>query len=230
MRAEGQFALVHRPLVPPAPKTDWAEPPDPTHHTLGAVAVGALALLTKGLPEYEARPTRRSGAELCLTLLRCVGVISQPGGVLATRPCVRRPADCQTPDGQCLGRHELEYALLPGADELDDAVLLRVIPGLPLRIPDHLATGPTSSRRLKLDGDVVFSCLKGAEDGDGLILRCFNPNTSPASVKIAGEFDISRARLDESEDEGARGVELRPGEIATFRLRPSDEARAPGAG
>ena len=57
VRAEGQFALVHRPLSPPPPRTEWCEPPDPTQHTLGAVALGPLALLTKGLPEYEARPT-----------------------------------------------------------------------------------------------------------------------------------------------------------------------------
>ena len=60
VRAEGQFALVHRPLAPPPPKTEWCEPPDTTQHTLGAVALGPLALLTKGLPEYEARPARRA--------------------------------------------------------------------------------------------------------------------------------------------------------------------------
>ena len=135
----------------------------------------------------------------------------------------------QTPDGKCLGRHEFEYALLPGADELDDAELLRA--SQDYRYGFLITSQPaTLDPPITIDGDVVFSCLKGAEDGDGLILRCFNPNTSRASVKIAGEFDISRARLDESEDEGTRGVELRPGEIATFRLRPSDEARAPGAG
>ena len=149
VRAEGQFALVHRPLVPPAPKTDWCEPPDATHHTLGAVALGPLALLTKGLPEYEARqnPTTEArqnptntGAELCLTLLRCVGMISRPAGAIATRPVCAGPPT-ETPDGQCLGRHEFEYALLPGTDELDDAELVPGIPGLPLRVPHHLATG-----------------------------------------------------------------------------------------
>ncbi|MBV8987603.1 MAG: hypothetical protein JO372_03480, partial [Solirubrobacterales bacterium] len=55
VRAEGQFALVHRPLVAPRPQTEWVEPPDSTQHTLGAVALGPIALLTKGLPEYEAR-------------------------------------------------------------------------------------------------------------------------------------------------------------------------------
>ena len=217
VRAEGQFALVHRPLVPPAPKTDWCEPPDPTHHTLGAVALGPLALITKGLPEYEARLTAE-GAELCVTLLRCVGTISQPGGAIATRPVCAGPPT-ETPDGQCLGRHEFEYALLPGADELDDAELVRA--SQDYRYGFLITSQPaTLDPPITIDGDIVFSCMKGAEDGDGLIVRCFNPNASPASVKIAGGFDISRARLDESEDEGARSPKLSPGEIATFRLRP----------
>ena len=219
VRAEGQFALVHRPLVPPAPKTDWCEPPDPTHHTLGAVALGPLALLTKGLPEYEARPTT-SGAELCLTLLRCVGMISRRGGEIATRPVCAGPPT-PTPDGQCLGRHEFEYALLLGADELDDAELLRAAHDY--RFGFLLTPQPVQfDAPISIAGDVVFSCLKGAEDGDGLILRCFNPNAAPATVRVNGDFTVSRARLDESprEDEGEPLAAVRPGEIATFRLRP----------
>ena len=123
VRAEGQFALVQRPLAPPQPRTDWVEPPDPTQHALGAVALGPLAVLTKGLPEYEARPSA-AGPELCLTLLRATGVISRPTGAIATRPLGAGP-QVSTPEGQCLGRHELEYALLAGADELDAVALLR---------------------------------------------------------------------------------------------------------
>ena len=218
VRAEGQFALVHRPLVPPPPKTEWVEPPDATQHTLGAVALGPLALFTKGLPEYEARPTG-TGAELCLTLLRCVGVISQPTGGIATRPLGAGPGT-QTPDGQCLGRHEFEYALLPGADELDDAELLRA--SQDYRYGFVVTPAPVQlDPPVRLDGDVVFSCLKGAEDGDGLILRCFNPKTSPASADIAGDCTISRARLDETDTKTTSGSELGPSEVATFRLRPS---------
>jgi alpha-mannosidase len=215
VRAEGQFALVHRPLVPEPPKAEWCEPPDATQHTLGAVALGELALITKGLPEYEARPGT-TGSELCLTLLRCVGTISRPGGAIATRPVCAGPPT-QTPDGQCLGRHRFEYAVLPGADALDDAELLRASQDYRygfLVTPQPVRIDPS----LSVEGDVVFSCLKGAEDGDGLILRCYNPKASPASAEIAGEFDISRARLDETEI--ARGLELGPGEIATFRLTP----------
>jgi mannosylglycerate hydrolase len=218
VRAEAQFAVVQRPLVPAQPRTDWAEPPDPTQHTLGAAALGPLALLTKGLPEYEARSDHDRG-ELCLTLLRCVGVISRPAGVLVTRPRSAGP-QLQTPGGQCLGRHELEYALLADADTLDDAALLR-------EAHDYrcgFLTGPGGVRfdpPVTLDGDVVFSCLKGAEDGDGLILRCFNPAASQATARLAGPVTLSLTRLDETREQPLPDgiLQLRPGQIATLRLR-----------
>ncbi len=218
VRAEGHFALVHRPFLPPPPHTEWVEPPDPTQHTLGAVALGPLALLTKGLPEYEARPSG-TGPELCLTLLRCAGLISRPTGALATRPLGAGP-QTSTPDGQCPGRHECEYALLPGADSLDDTALLRAAQDYRygfLVTPHAVNLDPPA----RVDGDVVFSCLKGAEDDDGLILRCFNAQATPASVRIAAGVDVTRVRLDETVAETARDqFDLRPGEIATFRLRP----------
>ena len=218
VRAEGQFALVRRPLTPQRPQTEWVEPPDPTQHTGGAVALGPIALLTRGLPEYEAR----SGAdrpELCLTLLRSVGVISQPGGVLATRPQSAGP-QVETPDGQCLGRYELEYALLADADELDDLALLREAQdyrcGL-LLVPAEVRFDPP----LTLEGEVVFSCLKGAEDDDGLILRCFNPAGSPAKARVVAPVAASRTRLDETGEQPLDNglLQLRQGEIGTLRLR-----------
>jgi alpha-mannosidase len=216
VRAEGQFALVHRPLNPPAPTTDWVEPPDPTQHTLGAVALGPVALLTRGLPEYEARRRAEHQPELCLTLLRCVGVISQPSGAIATRPLGAGP-QTPTPEGQCLGRQECEYALLPDADSLDDTQLLRASQDYRhgFLITEEAAEFEPP---LHIDGDVVFSCLKGAEDGDGLILRVFNPSDAPARIEIAGEVSVTGARLDESP--AGRGDALHPHEIATFRLRP----------
>ena len=219
VRAEGQFAVVHRPLEPQAPKAEWVEPPDPTQHTLGAVALGAVAVITQGMPEYEARPAD-GGAELCLTLLRCVGVISQPSNAIATRPRGAGP-QVLTPEGQCLGTQEAEYALVLGADELDDVALLRrsqdyrsgcvVVPAqLELAAP------------LRLEGDVVFSALKGAEDGDGVVLRCFNPAAVGTTVRLEGNVAAARTRLDETGEEplpdGA--FDVAAGQIATIRLRP----------
>jgi alpha-mannosidase len=206
VRAESQFAVVRRPLVPPAPRAEWAEPPVPTAHTLGAVALGSLTLLTKGLPEYEAAPDG-----LRLTLLRCVGTISRPPG-LPTRPISAGP-DIPTPEGQCRGRHIFEYALRFDGDELSNAALLRASQDYRT---DFLRGDPFEPP-LELDGDVVFSCLKQAEDGNGLVLRVFNPNPQPETLSLS--LPAQRIRLDEEESvEG--GLELAPGEIATFRLAP----------
>jgi alpha-mannosidase len=206
VRAEGQFAIVRRPRVTPKPRTEWVEPPAAAAHTLGVVALGPLALLTKGLPEYEAGPDG-----LRLTLLRCVGLIARPAG-LETRPCGAGP-DLPTPEGQCHGTHVLEYALRFDADELTDAALIRA--GQDYRT--DFASGDAFEAPLALEGDVVFSCLKGAEDGDGLVLRVFNPNAGPERLRIRGP-EAQRIRLDE-EGPAAVAPELAPGEIASYRLR-----------
>jgi alpha-mannosidase len=205
VRAESQFAVVRRPLVPPPPRADWVEPPVTTAHTLGAVALGELVLLTKGLPEYEASPEG-----LRLTLLRCVGTISRPGG-LPTRPFAAGP-DIATPDGQCRGRHVFEYALRFDGDELSNAGLVRS--SQDYRTEFH--RGDPFESMLELGGDVVFSCLKQAEDASGLVLRVFNPNPEPVSLTL--NLPTRRIRLDEEEDLDG-GLELAPGEIATFLIR-----------
>ena len=205
VRAQSLFAIVRRPLRPPPPRAAWVEPPIPAQHMLGAVALGPLALLTKGLPEYEAAEDG-----LRLTLLRCVGTISRPAG-LPTRPVAAGP-DIATPDGQCRGRHVFEYAVRYDADRLSDAALIRA--GQDYRT-DFL-TGDPFAAPLTLSGDVVFSCLKGAEDGHGLVLRVFNPNPRPEEVLIGGA-DAVRMRLDE-EGTDPGGAVLGPGEIGTFRL------------
>jgi alpha-mannosidase len=217
VRAEGQFALLERPLEPAPPQTEWVEPPDPEGHTVGAVALGPIALITKGLPEYEAS-TSDGWAELRLTLLRCVGIISKPPG-LPTRPQGAGP-DLRTPEAQCLGRHECEYALLTDADALTDVGLLRESQdyrGGFLTMPSPIEFDAP----LGLDGDVIFSCLKVAEDGDGLILRCFNPSSSPATARTSGDVTVSVTRLDETgEQPVADGcLRLKPYGIATLRLR-----------
>jgi alpha-mannosidase len=202
VRAESQFAVVRRPLRPPPPRADWVEPPVPTAHTLGAVALGPLVLLTKGLPEYEA-----SADGLRLTLLRCVGTISRPGG-MPTRPLAAGP-DIATPDGQCRGRHVLEYALRFDGDGLSNAALVRASQDYRT---DFLRGDPFEPP-LELGGDVVFSCLKEAEDGRGLVLRVFNPNPQPEALSLS--LPARRIRLDE-EEELDGDLELAPGEIATF--------------
>jgi alpha-mannosidase len=214
VRAESQFAVVRRPLAPPPPRAKWVEPPVPTAHTLGAVALGSLVLLTKGLPEYEA-----SADGLRLTLLRCVGTISRPPG-MATRPVGAGP-EIATPEGQCRGRHVFEYALRFDGEELSNAALVRA--GQDYRT--GFLRGDPFEPPLELAGDVVFSCLKQAEDGTGLVLRVFNPNPRPESLRVS--LPAQRIRLDEAHDADG-GLELAPGEIATFLVGDGHEVQPPG--
>jgi alpha-mannosidase len=202
VRAESQFAVVRRPLAPPPPHVEWVEPPVPTAHTLGAVGLGPLVLLTKGLPEYEA------GTEgLRLTLLRCVGTISRPAG-MSTRPTAAGP-DIATPDGQCPGHHVLQYALRFDGENLSNAALIRASQDYRT---DFLRGDPFEPP-LQLGGDVVFSCLKAAENRDGLVMRVFNPN--PQQEELTLSLPARRIRIDEEETVDG-GLELAPGEIATF--------------
>jgi alpha-mannosidase len=202
VRAESQFAVVRRPVVPSTPRAEWVEPPVPTAHTLGAVALGPLVLLTKGLPEYEAGPEG-----LRLTLLRCVGTISRPPG-LPTRPVAAGP-DVATPDGQCRGRHVFEYAIRFDGDALTNAALVRASQDYRT---DFLRGDPFEPP-LELGGDIVVSCLKAAEHGEGLVLRVFNPNPQPEALVL--NLPAQRIRLDEAQDADG-GLELSPGEIATL--------------
>ncbi len=217
VRAEGQFAVVRRPVRPPEPRTAWCEPPDATGHTIGAVALGPVALIARGLPEYEAR-VGAGGPELCLTMLRCVGVISRATGALPTRPLGAGP-QLATPEGQCVGRHLLEYALRFDADHLDDVALLRA--SQDYRSPFLVVPPPVQfDPPLRLEGEVVFSCLKGAEDGNGLIMRVFNPSSEAARARVLGPVTVQRLRLDESAGSPVSSgvVEVGPGEITTLRL------------
>jgi mannosylglycerate hydrolase len=209
VRAEGHFAVVRRPARP-VWNGDWFEPPHDTNHTLGAVAAGGLVVLGKGLPEYEATEE----GELALTLLRCIGWLSRDD--LSTRRGGAGP-QLPVPGAQCHGEHVFEYAVELG--EPSDAELLRRsqdyrfdfaegAPGVELESP----LGP-------VEGDLVFSALKAAEDGDGVVLRVFDagarsrgPGEGPALPPGS-----ARCRLDETPLANA-GTRLRPGEIASFRL------------
>ena len=57
---------------------------DPAHARSGRARAGGAA--SPGAARVRGARRHDHGAELCLTLLRCVGVISQPDGAIATRP------------------------------------------------------------------------------------------------------------------------------------------------
>jgi mannosylglycerate hydrolase len=211
VRAEGHFMVVRR---DPRPvwNGSWFEPPHDTNHTLGAVAAGGLLLLGKGLPEYEATEE----GELALTLLRCVGWLSRDD--LSTRRGGAGPR-LEVPGAQCHGDHVFEYAV-ELAQPLDAELVRRSqdyrfdlvegAPGVELDPPLD-----------ELDGDLVFSALKAAEDADGVVLRVFNPGEGVA--ELDSPSGVRRCRLDESAL--TDGPALRSGEIGSFRLATGSRGR-----
>jgi alpha-mannosidase len=189
---------------------DWFEPPHDTNHTLGAVAAGGLALYATGLPEYE---ITEHGA-LALTLLRCVGWLSRDD--LSTRRGHAGP-ELPVPGAQCEGLHRFEYALEVG--EPPDAELLRRSQDQRF---DFVRGGPGADLKapIEVEGDVVVSALKRAEDGDGLILRAFNPTPEAVALRVPGA--VKRCRLDET-PLGPAAAQIEPSEILTLRLRSHAE-------
>jgi alpha-mannosidase len=177
------------------------------------VAAGDLVVFGRGLPEYEAVPTH-DGLDLALTLLRCVGWLSRDD--LSTRSGSAGPT-LPTPEAQCPGRHTFEYAIAVGATaDLTDLAMLR--DSADFRTPLSVGAAGARTRGLvSVAGDVVVTALKGAEDGEGMILRVFAPEATGLSVATDGA--LSRAQLDETPAEGDPSAPLRAGEIRTVRIR-----------
>jgi alpha-mannosidase len=216
IRAEGQFAIVDRAARPTWGGGGWTEPPALTAHTSGLAATGELAVIGRGLPEYEAVPTK-DGVDLALTLLRCVGWLSRDD--LSTRPGGAGPT-IATPDAQCLGAATFEYALRFDAASSSNNDLLR-------QSADYrtsIAVGPAGAEAddrptlLAVDGDVVATALKPADDGTGAILRVANANGHGEAVGVGGSWVATAVRMDETPLSVEPAADLRPGEIRTLRV------------
>jgi len=144
-----------------------------------------------------------------------------------------------TPGAQCLGRERLQIALAPVTAE--DMELGAPVAGLwedaflpPRVIWLRQATEldlPVTDVRLEGEG-LVFSSLKPAADGDGIVFRCYNATGS----EVAGRVElgtpvaaVARVRADEREPQplplGENGSSVRfaagPHKIVTLLLTPA---------
>ena len=110
--ADGHFHVIERDLKIKT-ISKWAQEPLPTNHQKDFIAVNdhsrCIAILNKGLPEYEAIENVDGTVTLAVTLLRCVGWLSR--GDFETRKSNAGP-DLKTPGAQSLGRHEFDLSLV----------------------------------------------------------------------------------------------------------------------
>jgi hypothetical protein len=161
--AGSPFELVERSAVGEGGEVEAASATWPARHV---VLAGGTAVLHEGVFEYEL-----AGAQLAVTLLRCVGTISRPS--LATRPFAAGP-DVATPLAQMMG--ETSFAL---------GVWPRAAPGglwarwerfaLPLVEADAPGGGelPDQGSFVGIGGDALLSGIR--RDGGALEVRLWNP-------------------------------------------------------
>ncbi|HET8837009.1 MAG TPA: glycoside hydrolase family 38 C-terminal domain-containing protein, partial [Gemmatimonadales bacterium] len=208
-----QFGTALR-TAPAAPASHYSrETPVATAPAQRFVAVAdgvrGLAVLAPGFFEYELG----ANGDLRVTLLRAVGQLSRDD--LPTRPGhAGWPAP--TPLAQCLGPDRLQLAILPVetadlravsglAEEWEDVFLppraLWLRQATPLSVP---------ACDIRLEGKgLVFSSVKPPEQGDGLVLRCWNARAEAVSGAWRFGRAVARAFQVRADERAAVG-ELAP--------------------
>lgn len=243
--AEGTFEVRSRPVALPCPPdvAEWAEEPvntfpqkrfvDVSNGTLG------LGVLNRGLPEYEVIQNGPGLAEgqmaVALTLLRCVEWLSR--GDLSTRRGHAGPME-YTPEAQCLGYHEFDYALVPhiGDWEAGEALVLREAQAFNIPVRAEVAAqheGQLASRSMLIEvepRELVVSAIKRSNNGQGLIVRVYNPlsHAVEAQLKPGAGITCSKAFVTNLQEEPGEQIfwsgpddsplslGLRTGEITTI--------------
>jgi hypothetical protein len=204
--AGSQFGAVKRAIAEPAGRDYPRETPVTTApaHRYVATATGmrGLAFFAPGFFEYE---LDRQG-DLLVTLLRSVGQLST--GNLATRPG-HAGWPVSTPGAQCHGVERMQFGLAPVTEgEIEGGTALPELWEdlfLPIRGVWMRQASPLSPAvfDIRLEGfGLVFSALKPADHGEGIVLRCYNATPRPT----AGLWHFAepvgsarRARADERE-------------------------------
>jgi len=225
--ADGHFDVVKR-SINVSDSEGWKEKAYKTAHNSGFIDINnkeyGLAVLNRGLPEYEIIPDNNT---IALTLVRSVGWLSR--GDLEYKKGNAGPSFA-TPEAQCLGENIFSYAIIPHQGSWDDArishktkqyktkVVTKQLENQPGNLSDKYSF-------IQLEGDhLEISAIKKHEFKDKLLIRVYNPTDKVTIGKIKLEFDVNKVylgKLDESYEEklvynnGVK-IEVKPKEIKTI--------------
>jgi alpha-mannosidase len=212
VEAGGSFEIVRRPVSRPVdgamrgdetlfgPASDTArEYPPTTHPFAGFLSApwrgkegrrGCLALLARGIREYEAHE-----GEIYITLMRSVGMLSR--GDLGSRPSHAGP-DLPTPEAQELGAWAFEYALVVRDEETSGAALFREwadyrSPLMALAQRPHPGSLGRSVSFLELgDEGLAQSALRASPEGS-LSLRVYDLEGRARTATLRSRFPLASA-------------------------------------
>jgi alpha-mannosidase len=231
--ADGHFDVVTRPLDLPAETGGWAEQPVPTCPQRAFVDVSdgkqGVMLANRGLPEYEVL-RGEDGAEIALTLLRCVGWLSR--GDMHCRQSHAGPGEA-APEGQCPGRYTFHYSLIPHTGDYRQAHALAYGFQTDLRALSTDANSgplPTTFSFVAVEpATLELSAVKEPEDGAGLIVRCWNVGDEPVegTVRLWRPFRralrVNLAEVEATElahDADAVRLPVRGRQVVTTKFEP----------
>jgi alpha-mannosidase len=208
--------LVLRPPVHRQRGHESIELPDPTApaHRFAAAAeyTRGLAILAPGFFQYEWTADR----DLLVTLIRSVGELSKPD--LPERPG-HAGWPQPTPLAQEPGDHSVQLAVVPiGEADLDrpdrmmelwEDAFLPVQSGFFRRYARNAGAQPERDDGIQLEGDgLVLSAIKRAEQGEGLVLRCYNITESPVEGRWVFAGALREAWLLRADETGALELSL----------------------
>ena len=222
-RADQAFTALRREKANPHwqnwREKGFAEAPVPIYPLENYVVAegqdGQLGIITEGLKEYELLEE-----ELALTLFRSVGQLGKDD--LAWRPGRASGINnkvVETPDAQLLKPLSFAYALhlAEGPFRAEEwskmaeeyighatAYHLQTLNTFEERLerfelPQPINQAPVEFTLLSVEGKVLFSALKRSEEGDGIVLRLFNPGDEDEPVMLHSELfaEIQRTTLAE---------------------------------
>jgi mannosylglycerate hydrolase len=198
--ADSHFDVVVRSIEIPD-STGWVERAFGTHplRSFAGLSDGkdGLAVMPKGLFEYEV--VNDSDKTLMLTLIRACRI----------KLAVSEEKVTELPDEgiQCPGRRTFEYGIAIHKGDWKQAGLVTKAASrnVPLRmVVSGRGRGdlPHSQSVITLDNTLLhITAIKKAEDGNGLIVRLFNPDTATqkATLTLGREFGCAtQVQMDES--------------------------------
>jgi alpha-mannosidase len=222
--AEGHFQVVSR-KISPLETTEWMEKSYGISPQQNFVDINngdfGLTIANQGLPEYEILEENKQSI-IALTLLRCVGWLSQDG-LLTRKGHAAWPLP--TPGAQCLGTHTFHYSLIPHRSDWQRARTFIQAEGF--NIP--MRCWQTERHRGKLPGkmslveikpeSLIFSALKKAEEGEAIILRLYNtvPQTMEGSLSFF--FPLKEAYLAGLNERPQKRLEIQPGNMVKITAK-----------
>lgn len=222
--ADGPFGPVSRTPGPRPRSPAGLEQPAATAPMQRYVSVASgprgITMFADGLPEYEL------GADgtVLVTLLRAFGQMSRAG--MSERPG-HAGWPTPTPDAQCLGPFRARLAVMPHAEEhLDDLVWIERTaeafhaPPLAAMRRSLLALPQTVRGPQLVGAGLVFSAMKPAERGRGLVLRCYNATARPVSGQWRIPWPMRAAELARLDETPVAPLEIAPGGTLAFEAAP----------